>query len=82
MTNKKIDEIKAEIEEIKSKINSKRLSPNEIQIMNDTIAEKRREIEKLSKTEKFITPIIGAPTIGEKTNEPLDRLERENRFII
>ena len=83
INSKKIDELKKDIEDIKNTINSKRLlSQDEIQTMNDEINEKKREIERLSRTEKTITPIIGAPTVSDKTAEPLDRLERENRFLI
>ena len=80
--NTKIDDLKKDIEKITSQINKTRLSPSELQNMNDLIAEKKREIEKLSRTEKIISPIIGAPTIGEKTNDPEFDTITENRFII
>ena len=82
MINSKIDQLKAEIESIKNQINSRKLSPSQVQSLNDEITERKREIEKLSRTEKMVTPIVGAPTVGEKKEEPDDRFERRNTFII
>ena len=81
-TNTKIDELKKEIEQITEQINKRRLSPSEVQVMNDLIADKKREIEKLSKTGQTISPVIGAPTIADKDNDPIYNMERETRFII
>ena len=33
---------------------------------NDQISEKKREIEKLTKEEKQITPVVNAPTFSER----------------
>ena len=61
-----IDELKAEIEELSNKLDTKRLSTHDKQIIIDQISDKKREIEKLTKEEKQITPVVNAPTFAER----------------
>ena len=62
-----IDQLKMEITELKNKLanNSDRLSADEMQIISDTIADKKREIEKLSFSEHKEVP-VAAPIVGDK----------------
>ena len=70
-----IDTLKTEIEELSNKLDSKRLSTRDKQLLIDQISEKKREIEKLTKEEKQITPVVNAPTFSER------QITRKSVFI-
>lgn len=68
MSNNTVESLKKEIENLHSKLEKSRLSARDRQLILDTIAEKKRLIEEVSKTEKIIVPIVNAPTIGDRSS--------------
>lgn len=60
----KIEKLQREIKNLNNKLNTK-ISADEKQKTLDLIAEKKREIEKISRSEKLVIP-VNAPTIGER----------------
>lgn len=60
----KIEKLQREIRNLNNKLNTK-ISADEKQKTLDLITEKKREIEKISRSEKLVIP-VNAPTIGER----------------
>lgn len=60
----KIEKLQREIKNLNNKLNTK-ISADEKQKTLDLITEKKREIEKISRSEKLVIP-VNAPTIGER----------------
>lgn len=77
-----IDELKAEIEELSNKLDTKRLSTRDKQIIIDQISDKKREIEKLTKEEKQITPVVNAPTFAERKASRRSTFIGNNRVLL
>lgn len=46
---------------------SAKISPEEIQLINDRIAEIKKEIDELSRPEPTIVPVVNVRTVGEKS---------------
>lgn len=61
----KIESLQKEINSLRNKLNTK-ISNDEKQKILDLIDEKKREIEKISRSEKLAVPING-PKLGERT---------------
>ena len=77
----KIQTIQNEISKMQILLsNNKQLSYNDKQEMLDSIAEKKREIEKLSRQDSMVVD-IPAKKIKERQNELQTKLS-ENRYIL
>lgn len=75
--------LQKEIEELTNKLESKnKLSASDKQVAIDRIGELKREIEKLTKEEKKITPVVNAPTIGERKDTRRSMFLGSNKIIL
>lgn len=63
-----IDKLKKEIEELQAQIDSNRLSPEQVQVADDTIRAKRKKIADLSVDEHKVVP-VAAPVVGDQTRK-------------
>ena len=77
-----IDVLKSEIQDLTNKLENKRLSSRDKQIIIDQISDKKREIEKLTKEEKQITPVVNAPTFADRKNTRRSLFIGSGRVII
>ena len=78
-----VDSLKKEIEELTNKLESKnRISASDKQVTIDRIVELKREIEKITKEEKKITPIVNAPTVAERKEARRSIFMGPNKVIL
>ena len=78
-----VDSLKKEIEELTNKLESKnKISASDKQVTIDRITELKREIEKITKEEKKITPVVNAPTIGERKESRRSMFMGPNKIIL
>lgn len=81
MMNSKIAALKKEISILENNLSTKKLSAADKQIIFDKIAEKKREIEKVSKEEKKTVSISGTPKVSNRKNQTKNRFTN-NKFYL
>lgn len=81
MMNSKIAALKKEISILENNLSTKKLSAADKQIIFDKIAEKKREIEKVSKEEKKTVSISGTPKVSSRKNQTKNRFTN-NKFYL
>ena len=79
--NSKIAALKKEISILENNLSTKKLSAADKQIIFDKIAEKKREIEKVSKEEKKTVSISGTPKVSNRKNQTKNRFTN-NKFYL